>query len=437
MSETGATLQAPRETARSLPAAVRALLSRHWPLLRGYLSAVSGSAGRLVFSLVYFIALANTLSLEDFGLFATASAAGIVIARLLAFGFISAVYRSATKRPRLVGTYTAGFLFLSLVSLPLMAAAAGAAYSVFFAGTLPLGIFAAVVVAEALLWRPFELVLIVNNGMGRFARSALLAIAGFAIRAGAAFLFAVLGFKTLEGWALAYCAANAAALVLGAAFFYPRQRLRLRLALYQRRLPDSIYVAGAEMLFYVQSELDKLLVLALGNPTLAGLYAIVMRLVDLTAIPIRVFSMMLVQKIMRAPEFLGRLSLRAGIEAGIFAASTLGLAFFALVLHAFPTALGHSVAAAAPVVGVALLVPAFRNLVEYHAELLFARGQTFLRTINLALLAGLKGVALVYLLRWTESPSALVWGLNFVFALLYAASLLLSYSALRLPARRV
>ena len=41
-------------------------------LLRGYFSAVSGSAGRLVFSLVYFVALANSLTIADFGLFATA-----------------------------------------------------------------------------------------------------------------------------------------------------------------------------------------------------------------------------------------------------------------------------------------------------------------------------------------------------------------------------
>ncbi len=34
-------------------------------------------------------------------------------------------------------------------------------------------IFAAVIVAEALLWRPVEVVIIVNNGMGRFGRAAI------------------------------------------------------------------------------------------------------------------------------------------------------------------------------------------------------------------------------------------------------------------------
>ena len=51
-------------------------------LLRDYFSAISGSAGRLVFSLLYFVVLANTLSIAEFGLFATASAAGVMLSRV-------------------------------------------------------------------------------------------------------------------------------------------------------------------------------------------------------------------------------------------------------------------------------------------------------------------------------------------------------------------
>ena len=46
--------------------------------------------------------------------------------------------------------------------------------------------------------------------------------------------------------------------------------------------------------------------------SLAGVYAIIMRLVDLTAIPIRTFTMMLVQKMMRTPATLARAGTRAG-----------------------------------------------------------------------------------------------------------------------------
>ena len=146
------------------------------------------------------------------------------------------------------------------------------------------------------------------------------------------------------------------------------------------------------MLFYLQMEFDKLLVLAIGGPHLAGIYAIIMRLVDLTAIPIRTFTMMLVQTH----------DARAGtaVAAGgherhrgrrLRRSRRWRCCALAIVLHFFPNALGRNVAEAAPLVALAICVPGLRNLVEYQAELLFARGQTLVRALNLALLAGAEG----------------------------------------------
>ena len=225
--------------------------------------------------------------------------------------------------------------------------------------------------------------------------------------------------------------------MLAFAAFYPWRRLRFQPRLYWRRLPDSLYVAGAEILFYLQMDLDKLIVLSIGGPELAGIYAVISRLVDLTAIPVRTFTMMLVQKMMRAPAMLANWRLRIGIEAGILLVSTAGLGALALVLLVFPNALGSNVAQAAGLVWLALLVPGARNIVEYQAELLFARGQTLSRAVNLALLAAAKALFLGVALRGTATPEALIWMLNAVFAALWAVSALLTYTALMMPAKRV
>jgi O-antigen/teichoic acid export membrane protein len=412
-------------------------LSARRGLLTDYFSAISGSAGRLVFSLIYFVALANTLDIAEFGLFATASAAGVMLSRILAFGFVSSVYRIAAVRPRLIGIFTAGFLMLSALSLPVLALASSATYALFFAAAMPAGAFATVIAAEALLWRPTELVIIVNNGLGRFGRAAFLAIIGAAVRAVAAVALITLPSPDLAGWSWIYLAANAVSLAIGVAFFYPRQRLTLKAKLYFKRLPDAIWVAGAEVLFYLQMELDKLLVLSIGGAQLAGIYAIIMRLVDLTAIPIRAFSMMLVQKLMRAPDLLARLSTRIGIEAAVLAVSTLALLALGILLHFFPTALGRNVAEAAPLVMLALAVPGLRNLVEYQAELLFGRGQMLLRAINLAVLAAAKAALLIWVLATVADTADLVLALNGVFAALYLLSTLATHSALRLPSKSV
>jgi O-antigen/teichoic acid export membrane protein len=75
-----------------------------------YLTITSGVFGRLVISVVYFLIVANVLTLGEFGVFASASAVGLVLSRLMAFGFISPVYRVATVKPRLLGVYLAGLL---------------------------------------------------------------------------------------------------------------------------------------------------------------------------------------------------------------------------------------------------------------------------------------------------------------------------------------
>jgi O-antigen/teichoic acid export membrane protein len=162
-----------------------------------------------------------------------------------------------------------------------------------------------------------------------------------------------------------------------------------------------------------------------------------MRLVDLTGIPVRAFSMMLVQRLMRTPDMLASLGARAGIEGGIFAVSTLALAALGLILHFFPMALGRNVAEAAPLIMLALAVPGLRNLVEYQAELLFGRGQMGLRAINLAMLAIAKAALLTWLLAAAIDAEVLVLALNGVFAALYLLSALATYSMLKLPSKSV
>lgn len=406
-------------------------------LARDFMVAMSGSVGRLVFSLLYFVALANALPIADFGLFATASAAGVMLSRILGFGFVSALYRIATVKPNLVGVFVGGFLMMSALSLPVLALAAWLTHFVFFAGELPLSTFALVIAAEALLWRPAEAIVILNNGLNRFGRASILVILGTLLRSVAAVALFLAPLADLATWVPLYLAANALTLAIAIAFFHPRRRLRFRPALYWRRLADSIYVAGAELLFYLQMEMDKLLVLALGGPQLAGIYAIIMRLVDLTAIPIRTFTMLLVQRMMRNQRMMAGFFRKLGFEAGVFAVSTAGIAALAAILHVYPTLLGGNVAEAAPLVALALFVPGLRNLMEYHAELLYARGQTLVRAVNLAILAGYKALFLGWLLAVSTDTEALVIGLNPAFLGLYTASVLLTYTAMRMAPRRI
>ncbi|MDY8107946.1 lipopolysaccharide biosynthesis protein [Fulvimarina sp. 2208YS6-2-32] len=417
-------------------AVLRQTLKGDLSAVRDYASLVSGSLGRMILSLGYFVCVANGLTIGDFGLFATASATGVMLSRLCGFGFYSPLYRTATVRPRLIGTYTAGYVAASLASLPLVALVAAAFYLAVFAGEMGALAFALVLGAEIIGWRSLEIVIIVNNGLGRFGRGAILTIAGTAIKALAAIGFWLLSDGSLLTWAALYLGANIVSAIGAAVLCYPRQRLRFRPKLYLARWRDSVSVSGADVVFYLQSDLDKLLVLAFGGPAVAGIYAIIMRLVDLTALPVRSFNTLIVQKIMKTPAFIGSWKKRIGIEALIAAVSTGGMLALGGFLWVFPAALGANVADAAPLILLALFVPAFRNLVEYENELLYATGKTGIRVSLLAGLGVAKAGLLAVLLTHFEATRDWVLALNGCFAILWLGAAFVAYTALDWERRR-
>jgi O-antigen/teichoic acid export membrane protein len=406
-------------------------------LIRKYLAAFSGDGVRIFIQLIYFYLVANTLSLAEFGLFATASSTGIVLSRVAAFGFLSPLYRVATVKPRLIGAYSAGYAAAFALSLPVIAIIGGVVYMSLFSGTVALATFALIAGTEILFWRTLEVVITVNKGLERFGRASILIVFGFSMKAAAAMALAWWSDGTLGEWAVIYFVTQAVMTVVAIAAFYPRTRWRFRPALYRRRIADALSVSGAEVLFYAQSELDKLVVLAAGGPVAAGLYAIIMRLIDLTAMPVRTFSTLLTQRLMRRPDLLNSLKRKVFVESGVFAVSTAAIAAMVFVFYLKPDILGSNVEEAGTLLGLVLLVPAFRNLVEYQSELLYGRGQTFTRMVNYAIIGALKAVLLLAVMsRFAEPAAWLIWT-NLVFAALYAASLALTYLALRRPAIRV
>jgi O-antigen/teichoic acid export membrane protein len=150
--------------------------------IRNYAIILSGSAGRLVLSLVYFVIVANSLSLQQFGVFAAVSGVGIVLSRLLAFGFVSPLFRTATVRHRLTGTYLAGFAALAALSLPLILLLGLALHHLIFASDIGRAAFLSIILGEVIGWRLLEIVAIVNNGLKRYAIAAQIVIAGSVIR---------------------------------------------------------------------------------------------------------------------------------------------------------------------------------------------------------------------------------------------------------------
>jgi O-antigen/teichoic acid export membrane protein len=400
-----------------------------------YLTITSGVFGRLAISVVYFLIIANILDLGDFGIFASASAVGLVLSRILAFGFMSPVYRVATARPQLLGTYCAGLISFALMSLPVIIILQYLIHRFGFAGKISLLHFSIIIAAEVLCWRVVEYVVIMLNGLNRFGKAATLVITGSAIRTLAAIAFYLFTDRSFITWIWLYGFANLITLSIAFVGFLPTMRLRFVWKLYPRRIKDAITAAASELTFYVQAELDKFLVLTLAGDKTAGLYAIAMRLIDLTAVPIRSFNQMLIQKIMKEGDTKSSLMKKVGVEAAIAIVSTLGLVAFIILLWLFPTILGHNVARVAPFLLPMLAIPAFRNLVEYQTELLYAKERVVTRMTLLAGLAILKLSLMALMMQQSSAFEAWPIILTAIFALLYAISIFVTYRSLALIPR--
>jgi O-antigen/teichoic acid export membrane protein len=395
-----------------------------------YLTITSGVFGRLAISVIYFLIIANVLDIGNFGIFASASAVGLVLSRILAFGFISPVYRVATARHRLLGTYTAGLIIFALMSIPVILFAGFLIHRFGFSGKLSLLHFSIIIASEIIGWRVVEYVVIMLNGLNRFGKAAALVITGSAIRTVAAIAFFLFTDRSFTTWIWLYGFANLVTLAIGLLGFLPVMRLRFVWKLYPRRVKDSLTAAASEITFYIQSELDKFLVLTMAGDKIAGLYAIAMRLIDLTAVPIRSFNQMLIQKIMKQGDTNANLLKKIGIEGAIAIISILGLLGFVVLLWLFPAILGNNVARVTPYLLPMLAIPAFRNLIEYQTELLYAHEKVVTRTILLATLAALKLALMAIMMQNTASFEAWPPLLTGIFALLYCVSVLVTYRSL-------
>jgi hypothetical protein len=121
---------------------------------------------------------------------------------------------------------------------------------------------------------------------------------------------------------------------------------------------------------------------------------------------------------------------RALVEAGIAVISIGGLAAIILLLQPFPSLLGRNVAQAAFLFLPMLAIPAFRNLVEYHAELLYARELTGSRITLLCALTALKAALITWVMtRFAADNGWVIW-LNAVFGAIYLVSALATYRLL-------
>ena len=410
---------------------------------RGFLRAVenycklmAGTSARLGLQAVYFFLLANTLSLADMGLFAGASAVGLMIASFAGFGFGSYAFRAAAGRPRLLGRYLGLFYGGLAITTPIGIVASLPFFFLLFEGAMALPAFIGIVLVEILLWRMLETLAMVQNGMGRFTAGALAITMAAAIRCGGAIAFAAAGGGDIGQWVLWYVASNCLALSVGLVAFYPPVKARFSWRLLRARFRDGLMFSLSYFALNAQGQADKLIVLSLTDARFAGIYAISTRILEFTALPFRSFYTLYTRKLFaEGKRIQNALARTLKVEGAILGLSTLAIAALDGALWFWPNLLGPNVAVAAHLFMLMLMVPAFRNLIEFHGELFFVHGRMTARAVIAIALVTLNMALLALLLWTTRDLVAIALGLNAIYGLLYVLSAVALYRFITAGAR--
>jgi O-antigen/teichoic acid export membrane protein len=392
-----------------------------------YLRVFAGTGVRLGLQAVYFFVLANTLSLHDMGVFASTSSTGIMIGCFAGLGFSSFAFRAAAGKRRVLGGHLAVFYAAWLISVPLCVAASLPVFYFLFTSSLTLFAFLSIILVETATWRIVEMIHQVNNGLGRFGSASLVISLGTALRAAGAVVFVASGRHDIETWSIIYLLFNLAGMLLAIVFFQPRIKLRWHPSLFFGRLHEAIMYAIAYSAFVSQNEIDKVVMLSLADQRTVGIYAIASRIIDFTSVPIRTFYVLYSRKLIvegRAGNKVGRSLV---VELLIAVISTVAFAGLLAVLWMWPTLLGNNVATATPLLMVALAVPAFKNLLEYHSELFFVYQQMTIRAALATSQVVLKAGAIALLLMCFNGIDQ--WGvwLNAIYIGLYVLSAAVVY----------
>jgi O-antigen/teichoic acid export membrane protein len=389
---------------------------------RSYLQVLAGTTGRLILQATYFLVLANTLSLPEMGSFASASAIGIMIGSFTAFGFSAMAFQAAASRHNLLGAYFGIFLVGSFLTLPIGLLIATPLYLAILSGSMAVSTFLLIVIAEILLFRLIEGLQKVHNGLGNYGRASLVGVTLTTSRAAGSIVFAAAGGATVETWAPIYFVVSAFAAGIGFAFFWPRTQVRWRTKLFIARLKDALLFAFSSLTFDSHTEVDKIVLMVAAGDRAAGIYAISVRIFELAVVPVRAFYVLYSRKLMRERRMNNVVVRNLIIEAGVFTVTLLSYAIFIALLGLKPSLLGTNVEVARELFAVAVLVPAFRAMMELHSELYFAYRELGLQAVATLGLVVLKAVLIAGAVGIASEPMALGFSLNWIFAAIYLIS---------------
>jgi O-antigen/teichoic acid export membrane protein len=249
---------------------------------------LASQLARTVVQAVYFVLVARTLGVDEYGAFVAATALVMIAAPFVSLGSGFIMIKHVSRRPETFSRYFSNGLLLVLGSGGALVAVCVGIAAIALPSHVPLGLVAIIAIAELLCARIIELTGQVFVAFEQLRWTATLQFALSVVRLLAiAVIAGCVASPDAFVWSLGYLGATLVAMVFALVVLHREHRLpRLTFDRASLELHEGIYFAIGLSAQTIYNDIDKTFVSRISGLAAAGTYGAAYRIVDVCFAPV-------------------------------------------------------------------------------------------------------------------------------------------------------
>lgn len=243
----------------------------------------------LLMQAVYFLIIARSLGVQQYGAFVAAAAFTQILSPFVGFGGGNLLVKNVAQDNRLFSVYWGNLLFMTLVSGLASTALVIAVARLVLPQSIPLLVIVLVSLADLIFSRLVECATFAFQAIERLDVTAQLRICSALTRLiGIAVLAAILHHPAARHWSVVYLLTTVIGAIVG--LVWVQMKIggpRLSLPVIRGEFIEGLYFSGSLSAQSIYNDIDKTMLARMATLDAVGIYAAAYRIIDVAFIPVR------------------------------------------------------------------------------------------------------------------------------------------------------
>ena len=346
----------------------------------------------LLIQAVYFVIIARSLGVRQYGAFIAAAALAQILSPFVGFGGGNLLVKNVARDRQLFAVYWGNLLLMTLTSGLAATAFIIAVSRLVLPPSIPLLVIVLVSIADLIFYRFIECAGCAFQAIERLDVTAQLKVwAALTRLIGIAVLATILHHPAARDWSFVYLLTTILGATVGLVWVQMRiGRPRLLLAAIREEFVEGFYFSASVSAQNIYNDIDKTMLARMATLDAVGIYAAAYRIVDVAFIPVRSLLYSAYPGFFRAGQngISGALSYMRRLlpkSAGYSLLACFGLVVTAPIV---PYLFGHEYARTVEALRWLALLPLLKTTHYFLADTLTCSGHQGLRTLIQTMVAG-------------------------------------------------